>query len=97
MSKVINYHDYLIESLKNSYEAIGYLNAALEDGDIEGFLEALRNVIEAHGGMSDLAGKIAKSRNSLYKTVSRNGNPYLKNANDILHALGFQLSVTRHA
>ena len=50
MSKSIDYHDYLIETLKNPKEAAGYLNAALEDDEIDGFLEALRNVVEAHGG-----------------------------------------------
>ncbi len=52
MGNSLNYHDYLIESLKNPDEAIGYLNAALEESDIEGFLEALRNVVEAQGGMT---------------------------------------------
>ncbi|WP_133130980.1 addiction module antidote protein [Legionella yabuuchiae] len=93
MGKSVDYHDYLIESLKDPKEAAGYLNAALEDNDIDGFLEALRNVVEAQGGMSNLAEKTAKGRNSLYKTVSKSGNPYLRNTNDILHALGFQLAV----
>lgn len=93
MGKSVDYHDYLIESIKDPKEAAGYLNAALEDDDIDDFLEALRNVIEAKGGMSNLAKKTAKGRNSLYKTVSKNGNPYLRNTNDILHALGFQLAV----
>ena len=94
MSKSIDYKDYLIESLKDPKEAAGYLNAALEDGDIEGFLEALRNVVEAHGGMTKLSEKASKGRNTLYKTISGNGNPYLRNTNEILHALGFHLSVT---
>ncbi|WP_412758178.1 addiction module antidote protein [Legionella bozemanae] len=93
MAKSINYHDYLIESLKEPSEAAGYLNAALDDGDIDGFLEALRNVVEAHGGMTKLSEKASKGRNSLYKTISGNGNPYLRNTNEILNALGFHLSV----
>lgn len=96
MAKSINYHDYLIESLKEPAEAVGYLSAALEDGDIEGFLEALRNVVDAHGGMTRLSEKTSKGRNSLYKTVSSNGNPYLRNSNEILHALGFHLSVAQN-
>lgn len=94
MAKSINYHDYLIDSLKDPSEAAGYLNAALDDGDIDGFLEALRNVVEAHGGMTKLSEKTSKGRNSLYKTISTNGNPYLRNTNEILHALGFHLSIT---
>ena len=93
MSKSIDYHDYLIESLRYPEEAAGYLNAALEDDDIDGFLEALRNVVEAQGGITQLAKKTEKGRTSLYKTVSKSGNPYLRNTNEILHALGFQLTV----
>lgn len=95
MSKSIDYKNYLIESLKDPQEAAGYLNAALEDGDIDGFLEALRNVVEAQGGMTTLAKKTTKGRESLYKTISKTGNPYLRNTNEILHALGFQLAVTQ--
>lgn len=94
MVKSIDYHDYLIETLKEPSEAAGYLNAALDDGDIDGFLEALRHVVEVYGGMTKLSEKTAKGRNSLYKTISSTGNPYLRNTNEILHALGFHLSVT---
>jgi probable addiction module antidote protein len=93
MSKSINYHDYLMKSLKEPEEAAGYLNAALDDGDIDGFLEALRNVVESYGGMTKLAEKSSKGRNSLYKTISGTGNPYLRNTNEILQSLGFHLSV----
>lgn len=93
MSNSIDYHDYLIKSLKNPKEAAGYLNAALDDGDIDGFLEALRNVVEAYGGMTKLAEKSSKGRSSLYKTMSTTGNPYLRNTNEILQSLGFHLSV----
>lgn len=96
MSRSIDYKDYLIESLKDPKEAAGYLNAALEDGDIDGFLEALRNVVEAQGGMTTLAKKSTKGRESLYKTISKTGNPYLRNTNEILHSLGFQLAITIH-
>jgi len=93
MARTIDYHDYLIETLKEPSEAAGYLNAALNDGDIDGFLEALRNVVEAQGGMTKLSEKTSKSRNSLYKTISTTGNPYLRNTNEILQTLGFHLSV----
>lgn len=93
MAKSIDYHDYLIESLRDPDEAAGYLNAALNDGDIDGFLEALRNVVEIHGGMAKLSEKASKGRNSLYKTIAKTGNPYLRNTNEILHAIGFHLSV----
>jgi len=46
-AKSVSYQDYLIGSLKDPEEAAGYLNAALEGGDINVFLLALQNVIQA--------------------------------------------------
>lgn len=93
MSKFINYQDYLLESLKDPEEAAGCLNAALEGGDTEAFLLALQNVVKAQGGVTRLAEKTNKSRTSLYKTLSKSGNPYLKNTNELLHAMGMHLAV----
>lgn len=94
MTKSINYQNYLIESLKNPEEAAGYLNAALEGGDTEVFLLALQNVIKANGGMTKVAEKSKKSRTSLYKSLSKNGNPYLNGTKEILSAIGMHFSVT---
>lgn len=93
MKKTIDYQEYLTKSLQDPEEAAGYLNAALEGGDIDVFLVALKNVINARGGISDLATKTKKSRTSLYKTLSKKGNPYLQGTNDILHAIGMHLIV----
>ena len=93
MAKSRSYQEYLIESLKDPQEAAGYLNAALEGGDIQVFLLALQNVIKAHGGVTKIAEKAKKIRTSLYKSLSTDGNPYLKNTNDILAALGMHLTV----
>lgn len=91
--KSIDYQDYLIESLKNPEEAAGYLNAALEGGNINVFLLALRNVIKAQGGVAKVSKKAHKGRTSLYKALSTKGNPYLKNTNDLLSALGMHFIV----
>jgi probable addiction module antidote protein len=91
--KSIKYQDYLIESLQDPEEAAGYLNAALEGGDIEVFLLALNNVVKARGGITQLAKKSEKSRTSLYKALSVHGNPYLKSTNEILSAIGLHLMI----
>ncbi len=52
--KTTTYQEDLIEALKDSREAAAYLNAAMEEGDRELFLLALRNVAEAHGGMATM-------------------------------------------
>lgn len=93
MKKSTSYQDYLLDSLKNTEEAVNYLNAALEGGDPKVFLSALLNVVQAQGGVTALAKKAHKSRTSLYKSLSVKGNPYLKNTNDILSAMGLHLAV----
>ncbi len=93
MAKVTSYQQDLIESLKDPCEASAYLNAALEEGDREVFLLALRNVAEAKGGMAALAEKAHLSRESLYRMLSERGNPEIKSLISLLHAMGLRLAV----
>lgn len=93
MIKKISYEDYLIQSLKDPEEAVGYLNAALEGGDIKVFLLALQHVVQAQGGVASLAERTQKSRTSLYKALSLKGNPYFESTYEILSAVGLQLQV----
>lgn len=43
-----------------------------------------------------IAEKSQKSRTSLYKALSKKGNPYLKSTAEILQAMGFHLSVEKN-
>ena len=92
-----SYHDWLIDSLKNKKRAALYLQVALdeyqEDGNSEALLLALRNVTEAQGGMRLLAQKSHLNRESLYKTLSRKGNPKLQTLGALLKGLGFELQI----
>ena len=54
---------------------------------------ALRNVVEAQGGVSHLADKTKLNRQNLYKVLSSNGNPRLATLGKVIHALGFRLSI----
>ena len=94
MNKSANYQDYLIQSLTDPEEAAGYLNAALEGGNIDVFLLALKNVIQAQGSIPELAKNLQKSRTSLYKTLSADGNPYFKSTHELLDAVGMQITIT---
>jgi len=87
------YQPELIEALSDPREAAEYLNAALEDGDPETFLLALRNVAEAKGRIAELAEKAQLNRESLYRMLSKRGNPELRSLDALLHALGFRLAV----
>ena len=88
-----NYHEELIKSLKDPFEATAYLNAAFEEGEAKLFLLALRNVTEAYGGIAKLSKKTHLNRESLYKMLSKKGNPALDSLNNVLHALGLKIAV----
>ena len=79
--------------LKTRKNIVAYLNAALENGDPAVLLEALRNVAEARGGVGALAKAAGVSRESLYRTLSRHGNPKLDTVMTLLRALGLKLTV----
>ena len=97
ISNYRNFKDYHIEQLSDPEDAKIYLSVALEDyeqnGDIEAFLLAMRDVAEAQGGMSKLAERVSLTREGLYKALSENGNPQLNTIGKILHGLGFIFSI----
>ena len=94
MATVTEYQKDLIEALKDPAEAAAYLNAALEEGDRETFLLALRNVAEANGGMAAVAEKAQLNRESLYRTLSRRGNQEIRTFFNLLHGVGLRLNIT---
>lgn len=87
-----DYYEGLIEDLKDPELAVEYLNAALEAGDKNAFLLALRNVAEAHG-IAKLAKRSRLHRVSVYKMLSKKGNPGIDNLIKLLNVLGAQLHV----
>lgn len=92
-----SYDEWLIHSLKDKNEAATYLQVSLEeyqkDGDLEAFLLALRYVAEAQGGIGKLSKKTHLNRESLYKTLSKNGNPKLQTIGLLLKGLGFEFLI----
>lgn len=84
---------YLLAWLKDPENAAAYVEAAIEEGDPAGLMQALRNVAEARGGVSRIAERAGLSRETLYRTLSRRGNPQLKSLAAILGATGLRLAV----
>ncbi len=56
-------------------------------------LLALRTVAEAYGGLGAVAAEAGISRESLYRTLSPNGNPTLITLLAVLKTVGLRLSV----
>jgi len=93
MAKSKNYQSNLLEALKDPTEAVEYLNAALEDGEPEVFLLALRKVVDSYGGMGKLAATTSLNRENLYRMLSTKGNPEFFSLSNVLGAIGFRLAV----
>ena len=91
--KTTTYQEDLIEALRDPREAAAYLNAAMEEGERTLFLLALRNVAEAQGGMSAVSEKSKLNRESLYRMLSKKGNPEIKSILTLLHSLGLKMSI----
>ena len=89
----VSHGNFLMEDLKNTKTAIGYLNQSLYDGDEAAFLLALHHVAQAQGGLSQVARMTKIHRVSLHRILSKTGNPRMNNLSDILHALGMKLAI----
>ncbi len=91
MNKAVKYStgDYL----NTPEEVAAYIEVVLEEDDPALLLVALRNVAESQGGMAMMAENSGLSRESLYRTLSKNGNPKISTLMSIMKALGLHLSV----
>ena len=90
--KFIDYHERLMERLKDPEYAIAYLNEAVNDEDQRVFLLALKDVIEANGGdMTELAQDAKLNRPTIYRMLSKKGNPRWDSLTSLFNAIGIQM------
>src|SRR5689334_20797872 len=83
------YRDGLEQRLRDPEYAAEYLTAAADEGQAE-LLLALRDVARAQG-VGKVARKAKRGRESLYKTLSEDGNPALATLLSVLGALNLKL------
>ncbi len=82
------------DHLKTDGERAAYLEALLEEGDSRVITLGLRDLAESVGGMAAISQRTGLARETLYRTLSANGNPRLDTLTALLHAVGLRLSVT---
>lgn len=80
------------EFLTTEESMIEYLNAAIETGDPEFIQSAIGDVVKARG-MTKVAREAGVGRQSLYKSLSREGNPSFQTISKVIAALGGKLVV----
>ena len=97
MRKMRTYREYLIDIFTDRDEAIGHLQVALEDyqthRDTDTFLFLLETVVEAQGGVAELAKETDTSPQILADALTSDNTPLIDRLGTILKALGYQLSI----
>lgn len=79
-----------VEHVESTADAIAYLDAALEDGDPQLVAAVLGDIARA-AGMTKIAAAAGLGRESLYKSLSPNGNPELATVLKVMRAAGLRL------
>ena len=79
--------DFLRKHLASDTNAIALLDAAFVSGDEGDIMYALRAVAQARGGMANIAESAGLSRETLYRTLSRGGNPRLSTLLAVMRAV----------
>ena len=97
MKKLRTWHEFLIEQLADREEAISYLQVSLEeylvDGDTSFFLKGVRNVVEAQGGIAEVAKHADIAPEAVSKFLHNEDTLQLSTLSTILKGLGWQLSI----
>ncbi len=84
----------VVDFLDSDEAIIEYLNVALEENDPKYFAKALGNVARAKG-MTSISEATGLGRQSLYKSLSDDGNPRVETLFRVLAALDVRLAITR--
>ena len=88
----------LLDDLKDLNFVVGYLNSILDglsaDESLDPFLLALNRVAKAHG-IQKLATESKRTRDAIYKALSKKGNPTFSTLHGILETMGLQLHVQK--
>ena len=82
----------MADYINTKEDVAGYLEAALEEND-DALLFAVLGDIARSKGMAQIAKDLNLARESLYRSLSQDGNPSFSTVVKVLDNLGFQLSV----
>ncbi len=92
-----NFDQYLIEELKNPTEAAAHLELAMseyeKDQDVAIFMQMVRLVVEAQGGIGELSQKSDLNKQNLYKILTGKTIPRFDTTLCIMKGLGFKFHI----
>ncbi len=93
INKVPTYLWDAAEHLETQEDMAAYLEAALEDGDPYLVVAALGDIARSKG-MTNIARETGLGRESLYKSLSLEGNPEFATVLKVIQSLGLRLRAT---
>lgn len=94
MGKVISDDMVRLKELSGDPALVArYLDAYLETGSQKELLPAIRKVAKATVGVANVARSAHLNSTSIYRTLSEDGNPDLRNLTQLLSALNLRLSI----
>jgi probable addiction module antidote protein len=82
----------MAEHINTKEDVAAYLEAALEENDTALLLAVIGDIARSKG-MAQIAKELNLARESLYRSLSQDGNPSFNTVVQVLYNLGFQLSV----
>jgi probable addiction module antidote protein len=82
----------MADHINTEEEVYAYLEGALEENDFETLLDVI-GAIARSKGMAKLAENLGLNRESLYKSLSREGNPSFMTIAKVLDSLGYKLQI----
>ena len=82
----------LADEIETRADVEGILEAALEENDIEFLFKVIGDIARSKG-MAQIARDLNLNRESLYRSLSQDGNPSFVTIAKVLDNLGYQLSV----
>lgn len=82
------------QGIDNLEDAKLYLSIFMEENGIQGLIDGLKHLAK-NKGMTALATEAGVNRQSLYRSLSKDGNPKIETIDKIVRALGFKLTVEK--
>jgi probable addiction module antidote protein len=82
----------MADHIKTKDDVIGYFEAALEENDTELLFEVIGDIARSEG-MTQLAREMNLSRESLYRSFSKTGNPAFATVVKLLDLLGYRIEI----
>jgi probable addiction module antidote protein len=82
----------MADHIKTKEDIIGIIEAALEENDTELLFHVIGDIARSEG-MTQLARDLNLSRESLYRSFSRSGNPSFTTVAKLLDLLGYKIEI----